>query len=62
LVAAVAASALGGAAQAERIYVRAGRLIGTEAGKVVTDRLIAIDDGRVTAVTSYKDPPTDGPK
>jgi len=38
-------------------YVRAGRLIDSEKGVVLTDRLIRIDDGRVTAVTPYAPPP-----
>ncbi|KQX24819.1 MULTISPECIES: Xaa-Pro dipeptidase [unclassified Sphingomonas] len=46
-----------GAAQAETSYVRAGRLIDSEKGVVLTDRLIRIDDGRVTAVTPYAPPP-----
>lgn len=45
------------AAQAETSYVRAGRLIDSEKGVVLTDRLIRIDDGRVTAVTPYTPPP-----
>jgi imidazolonepropionase-like amidohydrolase len=44
-------------AQAETSYVRAGRLIDSEKGVVLTDRLIRIDDGRVTAVTPYAPPP-----
>nr|WP_047168814.1 amidohydrolase family protein [Sphingomonas sp. Y57] len=46
-----------GAAQAETSYVRAGRLIDSEKGVVLTDRLIRIDEGRVTAVTPYAPPP-----
>lgn len=46
-----------GPAQAETSYVRAGRLIDSEKGVVLTDRLIRIDDGRVTAVTPYAAPP-----
>jgi len=38
-------------------YVRAGRLVDTERGAVLTDRLIRIDDGRVTAITAYAAPP-----
>ncbi len=44
-------------AAAETSYVRAGRLIDTERGTVLTDRLIRIDDGRVTSVTAYAPPP-----
>ncbi|MES2498472.1 MAG: amidohydrolase family protein [Pseudomonadota bacterium] len=44
-------------AWAETSYVWAGRLIDSEKGVVLTDRLIRIDDGRVTAVTPYAPPP-----
>ncbi len=44
-------------AQAETVYVHAGRLVDSEAGTVVNDRLIRIDDGRVTAVTAFAPPP-----
>ncbi|MBO9378446.1 amidohydrolase family protein [Sphingomonas histidinilytica] len=46
-----------GAVQAQTSYVRAGRLIDSEKGVVLADRLIRIDDGRVTAVTPYAPPP-----
>jgi imidazolonepropionase-like amidohydrolase len=45
------------AAHAETLYVHAGRLIDTEHGTVLADRLIRIDDGRVAAVTPYAPPP-----
>lgn len=38
-------------------YVRAGRLIDPDQGVVLMDRLIRIDDDRVTAVTAYATPP-----
>jgi imidazolonepropionase-like amidohydrolase len=60
-VAAAAALALAPAAAAQTSYVRAGRLVDTEAGEVLPDRLIAIQDGRVTAVTAFEAPPADGP-
>lgn len=44
-------------AQAETRYVRAGRMVDTIAGTVLENRLIRIDDGKVTAVTSYAPPP-----
>jgi imidazolonepropionase-like amidohydrolase len=44
-------------ALADRLYVHAGTLIDPEKGLVQTDRLIQIDDGRVTAVTPYALPP-----
>ena len=40
-------------------YVRAGRLVDPDKGVVLTDRLIRIDDDRVTAVTPYAPPPAD---
>ncbi len=42
---------------AETLYVRAGKLIDTEKGLVLADRLVRIDDGRVTAVTLWAPPP-----
>jgi len=48
---------LGTAAFAKTIYVRAGRLIDTEQATVLADRLIRIDDGRVTAVMPFAPPP-----
>ncbi|NMN03137.1 MULTISPECIES: amidohydrolase family protein [unclassified Novosphingobium] len=38
-------------ALAETVYVRAGRLVDPEAGKVLTARLIRVEDGRVAAIT-----------
>jgi len=53
------AAVLGAApALADTLYVHAGRLIDPEQGAVLADRLIRIDDGRVTAVTAYAPPPT----
>jgi imidazolonepropionase-like amidohydrolase len=42
---------------AETLYVRAGRLIDTEHGTVLADRLIRIDDGRVASVIPFSSPP-----
>lgn len=44
-------------ALAKTEYVRAGRLIDTDKGVVASDRLIRIDDDRVTAITPYAPPP-----
>ena len=38
-------------------YVHAGKLVDPEQGVVLSDRLIRIDDDRVTAVTAYSPPP-----
>jgi len=48
-------------AWAETSYVRAGRLVDTEKGVILPDRLIRIDDGRVTSVTPYTPPPSGAP-
>lgn len=49
------------AALAETLYVRAGKLVDTEKGVVLTDRLIRIDDGRVTGVAPWSPPPSGTP-
>ncbi len=46
-------------ARAETRYVHAGRLVDTLAGEVLDDRLIRIDDGRITAVEPYRTPPAE---
>lgn len=46
-------------ALADTVYVRAGHLIDPEAGKVLDDRLIRIEDGRVAAITAYEPLPRD---
>jgi imidazolonepropionase-like amidohydrolase len=48
-------------AQAQTHYVRAGRLIDTEAGKVLTNQLVRIEGERVVSVTPWTTAPTDGP-
>jgi len=48
-------------AQAQTSYVRAGKLIDTEAGKVLTNQLIRIEGERVVSVTPWTKAPTDGP-
>lgn len=48
-------------AQTRPTYVHAGKLIDTEAGKVLTNQLIRIEGDRVAAVTPWTGAPTDGP-
>lgn len=57
LAAMASAMLVAASAQAATSYVRAGHLIDTEQGTVLADRLIRIDDGRVTAVTPWAPPP-----
>ncbi|MFM5885482.1 MAG: amidohydrolase family protein [Novosphingobium sp.] len=54
LLALLAAPAL---AHADTVYVRAGHLVDPEAGRVLDDRLLRIEDGRVAAVTAWVPPP-----
>ncbi len=42
------------------VHVHAGRLVDPEAGAVLTDRLITITDGRITAVVPWSGPPAGG--
>ncbi|MFN3960024.1 MAG: amidohydrolase family protein [Parvularculaceae bacterium] len=49
--------ALAGAAQAETLYVRAGRLIDVERSRVLTDQMIRIENDRIAAVTAWSAPP-----
>ena len=60
-LAALTASLATAATAGEVSYVRAGRLIDPQAGKVATDRLIRIEGGKITAVTAWTTPPKDGP-
>lgn len=53
-------AALNGAAYAATSYIRAGRIIDVVNARVLTDQLIRIDDGRVSAVAPFAAPPTDG--
>ncbi|MBS0475423.1 MAG: amidohydrolase family protein [Proteobacteria bacterium] len=53
----VAALMLPLTAQAETLYVRAGHLVDPEAGRVLDDRLLRIEDGRVAAITAWSPPP-----
>ncbi|PHY12811.1 Xaa-Pro dipeptidase [Caulobacter sp. B11] len=58
---ALAAALLAPAAQAQVHYVRAGKLVDPEAGKVLSDQLIRIDGERIAAVAPFTAAPTDGP-
>lgn len=60
VLAALAASLVTSASAGEVSYVRAGRLIDPQAGKVLSDRLIRIESGKITAVTAWTTPPKDG--
>ncbi|MFM5954571.1 MAG: amidohydrolase family protein [Novosphingobium sp.] len=59
LAAALLALALSAPVLADTVYVRAGHLIEPASGTVQDDRLIRIDDGRVSAVTPWAPPPAD---
>lgn len=59
LFTALAALVLAAPALAETVYVRAGHLIEPSSGEVLDDRLIRIEDGRVTAVTPWAPPPAE---
>ena len=48
------------AAFAETVYVRAGKLVDTEHGKVLSDQLVAIVDERVISVAPFTVVPQDG--
>lgn len=49
---AVALTILSGTALADTTLVRAGRVKDVDAGKVLNDQLIRIEDGRITSITS----------
>lgn len=55
--AAMAGGLVASPAWAETVYVRAGTLIDTENGRVLSDRLIRIDDSRVVSVEAFAPPP-----
>ena len=59
-LAAVLAFSAPAIASAEILYVHAGKLVDTIAGKVLDDQLIKIDGERVVSVTPWKAAPTDG--
>ena len=42
-------------------YVRAGKLIDPQAGKVLADQMIRIEGGKIVSVTPWKETPKDGP-
>lgn len=45
---------------ADTVYVHAGRVVDVEQGRVLTDQLISIVDGRITSVGAYHSAPADG--
>ena len=49
------------AATAATSYVHAGRLVDPKTGRVLTEQLIRVVDGRVAAVGPWTGPPSDGP-
>src|SRR4029450_2395640 len=49
--------AAAGSADAQTLYVRAGRLVDPERAAVLNDRLIKVVDGRVTSITAWSGPP-----
>lgn len=57
LAVSLAALALGGAAQAETVYVKADRLLDVETGKYVAAPLVTVTDGKIAAVESGGTPP-----
>ena len=56
-VLALMVSGLAAPAAAQTTYVHAGRLVDTLNGQVLDDRLIRIDEGRITSVEPYALPP-----
>lgn len=46
-----------GGARAETLYVRAGHVIDVIAGRVLTDQMIRIEDGRFASITPFSDLP-----
>ena len=48
---------LAASASAQTLTVHAGKLVDTEAGRVLTDRRIDVKDGRVVAVSPWSPPP-----
>jgi imidazolonepropionase-like amidohydrolase len=61
LAAALAVLLAAAEAQAGVSYVHAGRLLDPEQGRVLSDQLIRIVDGRVAAIGPWRGAPTDGP-
>src|SRR5277367_221020 len=53
--------AIASPALAETSYVHAGRLVDVEHGTVLTNQLIRVIDGRISAVIPWSTPPDDGP-
>lgn len=62
LLIAIAAAALSAsAASAATSYVRAGHLVDVVNGRVLTDQIIRIEDGRIAAIDPFAASPVDGP-
>lgn len=62
LLIAIAAAALSAsAASAATSYVRAGHLVDVVNGRVLTDQIIRIEDGRIAAIDPFAANPVDGP-
>jgi imidazolonepropionase-like amidohydrolase len=55
------AAAISFSATAATSYVRAGKLVDPEQGRVLDNQLIKIVDGRVAAITPFTSAPNDGP-
>lgn len=60
LLSALGVGAMGFAAP-QTSYVRAGRLIDVERGRVLEDQLIRVTDGRVASLEAFRTAPSDGP-
>ena len=59
LMLAITVSSLALTAQADILYIHAGRLVDVERGKVLTDQRIKIDGERIVAVEPWSAPPAD---
>lgn len=56
------ATLLPAVAAAQVSYVRAGKLVDPQAGKVLTDQILRIEGERIVSVGPWKGAPKDGPK
>ncbi len=56
---AVSLSTMALSAQADTLYIHAGRLVDVERGKVLTDQRIKVDGDRIVAVEPWSAPPAD---
>jgi imidazolonepropionase-like amidohydrolase len=57
LAAMLAATSTQAATPSQSVHVHAGKLIDPESGQVLTDRLVSVTDGRVTAIAPWSSPP-----